>query len=404
MQIDNLTLLYVEDDRDTQEQMKMLLEDDVKEFYQAFDGEEGLSMYKKLKPDIILSDINMPILDGLSMIQKIKEIDEKQPIIIVSALDDRENLLKSINIGVNFFAPKPIDINTIYKQINRLTQTLKKNIDNKNRVEKLYSLAHYDSLTQVPNRLLFDIKLKQAIANAKEQNSSFKLLFIDLDDFKSINDTYGHAAGDKVLKIAAQRIQKLIKKEDTFSRISGDEFSLIIESSSDESYIKYLLKSIKKEFSSPVFFGDKSIGVNASIGLSSFPQDANSREELLHLADLSMYKEKNLKKGKNLNKAKNLITIDEDNFWDTDTQSFFYKSKELPLTNKERKLLSLLFKNLNQKNSYEIMIYELWQEETSLNKQNRLKTIIKQLRKKLPVNLIQNVFAFGYTIVLKKDI
>ena len=108
-----MTLLYVEDNKDSQEQLKMILQDDVKEFYQAFDGEEGLSMYKKLKPDIILSDINMPILDGLSMIQKIKEIDEHQKVILISAIDDKESLLKALNIGVDFFTPKPINIDTI---------------------------------------------------------------------------------------------------------------------------------------------------------------------------------------------------------------------------------------------------------------------------------------------------
>ena len=128
----DMTLLYVEDNKDSQEQLKMILQDDVKEFYQAFDGEEGLSMYKELKPDIILSDINMPILDGLSMVQKIKEIDEHQKVILISAIDDKESLLKALNIGVDFFTTKPIDIDDIYEQLHTIGKSLTEHTVNKN--------------------------------------------------------------------------------------------------------------------------------------------------------------------------------------------------------------------------------------------------------------------------------
>lgn len=399
MQMNDLTLLYVEDDQDTQEQMRMLLEDNVKEYHQAFNGEEGLSLYMDIKPDIILSDIHMPTLDGLSMIQKIKEVDKNQQIIIVSALDNREHLLKAINIGVNFFVPKPVDMDTLYKHIDVLTQTIKKENQLKNKVEELHNLAHYDALCNILNRRLFDIKLDQAISKAKEENSSFKLLFIDLDNFKNINDTYGHSAGDMVLKSVAKNIKKLIKKEDIFARIGGDEFSLIIETSSNEEYIDYLIKRITDKFSYSILFKNQTINISCSIGLSSFPQDTDSRKELLHLADLSMYRAKNVKKNE---KDRNIIIIDAHSYWNKSTEKFFYENKELALTYKEKKLLSLLFKNLNIENSYEMIVDELWEKEGNRNRLNNIKTIIKQLRRKLPVDLIENIFACGYKIVIKR--
>ena len=115
-----------------------------------------------------------------------------------------------------------------------------------------------------------------------------------LAHFKNINDTYGHAAGDKVLKEMAQNINKLIKKEDTFARLSGDEFSLIIESSSEEYYISHLIQQINDVFSNSILFRNQTIDISCSIGIGGFPHDSNEREELLHLADVSMYEAKEL--------------------------------------------------------------------------------------------------------------
>jgi DNA-binding response OmpR family regulator len=109
----NFTLLYVEDDTDAQEKMKMMLEDSVKELYQAHDGAEGFSIFMEKKPDVILTDINMPILNGLSMVEKIKDVDSTVPVIVMSAFDNRESLLRAINIGVDYFIPKPIDMDIL---------------------------------------------------------------------------------------------------------------------------------------------------------------------------------------------------------------------------------------------------------------------------------------------------
>ena len=118
MLLENFTLLYVEDDHDMQEYMKSFLEDEVKEFYQAFDGEEGLSIYKDKKPDIILSDIYMPKMNGLEMSTVIKTLDKTQPIIFLSAFEDVDILEESINISIDNFIVKPI------KDIHNLLTTL----------------------------------------------------------------------------------------------------------------------------------------------------------------------------------------------------------------------------------------------------------------------------------------
>ena len=248
MPLKNFTLLYVEDDRDAQEHLKMILEDDVKEFYQAYNGEDGLALYRDKKPDIILTDVNMPLLDGIGMSQMIKSIDKYQYIMIVSAFDDRNTLLNAINSGVDYFIPKPININILEDRLYIVAQHLQYKKDAEElkikEQKRLYNLAHLDSLTKIPNRHLFNLKLDQAISRAKRENSFVSLFFIDLDNFKNVNDTYGHLVGDKVLQSLATNISNAIRVEDTFSRVSGDEFTLIVESKYNNDYIDIVAKKI----------------------------------------------------------------------------------------------------------------------------------------------------------------
>jgi diguanylate cyclase (GGDEF)-like protein len=162
-------------------------------------------------------------------------------------------------------------------------------------LQKIYDttkLAHYDSLTGTPNRLLFNIKLEQALSRATRNSTNVILFFIDLDNFKNINDTYGHIAGDKILELVSLNIKKIIRSEDTFFRISGDEFSLIIEDVKDRTYLDILSKKILLATSTAISFNGVDISISCSIGISSFPKDSRLKEELIHFADMAMYKAK----------------------------------------------------------------------------------------------------------------
>ncbi len=296
MLLKNFTLLYVEDDYDAQEHMQMILEDDIKEMYQAYNGEEGLRLFKEKKPDIIVTDINMPVMDGLSMANEIKKINNEQPIVVISALDNRETLLKAINMGIDYFVPKPIDIDILYQQLEKIAQNLQNKIyaDNARKMEKekLCSLAYFDPLTQIFNRYLFNMKLNEAIERVKRYKSRFSLLFIDLDNFKSINDTYGHAAGDVVLQSVAHNILQVIRKGDVFARISGDEFALIVEDIDDISYLNDFVKKIIEAVSKPIIVENISLQITCSIGISRCPKDADTAKTLLDIADHAMYRAK----------------------------------------------------------------------------------------------------------------
>lgn len=158
-------------------------------------------------------------------------------------------------------------------------------------------MAYYDDLTKLPNKLLFSDKLIDGIKNAKVNDTKMVILFIDLDNFKRVNDTLGHSAGDELLKEAAARLQSSIRECDIVARVSGDEFSVLIQNVDNVSNIIPIIERIMKVFDKPFCIGNSLINISSSIGASVYPTDANSLEDLLKCSDIAMYKAKEL--GKN---------------------------------------------------------------------------------------------------------
>ncbi len=149
--------------------------------------------------------------------------------------------------------------------------------------------ANYDSLTGLPNRNLFDEKLNQLIADALRNSETFALFFIDLDHFKSINDSLGHEVGDALIKSVAARLSRCIRESDVLSRRSGDEFTLLLTHIHKLGSVDLFAQQMLEELSRPFVIGAQTIHVSGSIGITIFPNDAQSRSELLKNADQAMY-------------------------------------------------------------------------------------------------------------------
>lgn len=160
--------------------------------------------------------------------------------------------------------------------------------------QKLHYIAYHDSLTGLPNRRMFLDRLNQFIKHAKRSNKKAVLLFIDLDHFKDINDSFGHSLGDELLNSVAQRLQSTIREEDTVARLGGDEFVVLLENielvDDAQSIAEKLIEAFKKpiELHSHIFY------VTLSIGASIYPEDSSDAEMLLRNADSAMYKAKEL--------------------------------------------------------------------------------------------------------------
>jgi len=158
--------------------------------------------------------------------------------------------------------------------------------------EKLFELAHYDPLTRLPNRTLFQLRLEMALAQARRDGSLTAVLQLDLDHFKDINDTFGHAAGDHLLKEVAARLQSLLRGTDTVARIGGDEFAIILTSQRTPHQVGRLAEKIVQAARDPVSWQQSELHVGASIGITLCPSDDEDPEQLLKNADLALYQAK----------------------------------------------------------------------------------------------------------------
>jgi diguanylate cyclase (GGDEF)-like protein/PAS domain S-box-containing protein len=159
--------------------------------------------------------------------------------------------------------------------------------------ETIQRHANFDLLTGLPNRRLFQDRLQQAIKKAQRSNQKFALMFLDIDLFKNINDTFGHTMGDILLKDAALRLNSCIRATDTIARSGGDEFTIIVDELSDLAHIERIASSILKTMKVPFQLGTDKGYVSVSIGIAIFPDDASDSNELMKKADQAMYIAKN---------------------------------------------------------------------------------------------------------------
>lgn len=156
----------------------------------------------------------------------------------------------------------------------------------------LHYQANYDALTGLPNRVFFRDRLIHNIEKAKRHKTAFALFFIDLDKFKNINDSLGHDVGDKVLKAVSKRLKSVIRKEDSLARLSGDEFTVIMDNLHHPDDASILAQKILDVLAEPLYIDDNMLYVSGSIGISHYPKDAEDAKYLLKYADTAMYKAK----------------------------------------------------------------------------------------------------------------
>lgn len=197
--------------------------------------------------------------------------------------------------------PELMNISAIRNDKQEITHfvAISQSIEEQKKVEdQLKQMAHFDMLTSLPNRSLFEDRLLHAIQRASRDNNTVGLLFIDLDDFKIINDEKGHESGDIVLKEVANRLLHAVRDSDTVARLGGDEFVVILEKMPHIEDISLITQKIISELSAPIYLknNDKT-NIGASVGISIYPNHTQDAKELLKFADLAMYEAKNY--GKN---------------------------------------------------------------------------------------------------------
>ena len=187
------------------------------------------------------------------------------------------------------------NITPLYNHQGELTHFLavQQDVSEKKELEReIQYLAYHDVLTGLPNRVLFQDRVQQAISQAKRDKTQFALLFIDLDGFKDVNDKHGHAAGDRLLQMVAERLRGCVREGDTVARLAGDEFTVLFRDVSEVKGLERLARKILDSVSQPYNLGECNATVTASIGISLYPKHAAGVEQLLVYADEAMYRAK----------------------------------------------------------------------------------------------------------------
>ncbi|AFY77032.1 diguanylate cyclase (GGDEF) domain-containing protein [Pleurocapsa sp. PCC 7327] len=296
-------------------------------------GAMALITAKKAPPDLILLDIKMPEMDGYEVCEKLKaDVHTREiPVIFLSALDDVFDKVKAFQVGGVDYITKPFQIEEIVvriqhqlalraakSKIEQLNAELEQKVQqrtaqleevigklhqeiakHKQTQQKLLQQSLHDALTGLPNRTLLMEHLQKALQRSqRNKNYLFALLFIDLDRFKIINDSWGHAVGDGLL-IAVSRILKGCTREaDTVARLSGDEFAILLEDLKDFQDAIAVAERLLDKLISPIHLEERKLFAGASIGIVFGATNYQNGTELLRDADIAMYRAKALGKGR----------------------------------------------------------------------------------------------------------
>ena len=255
------------------------------EIYEIFelDKNKGMLNLDELKVFCSSDDLNVLNNKFIELLSSSVPFELELPITLHSQQQKWVHILAEITL----LADQEVSIQGVMQDI-----TERKKSD-----QIILEQASFDSLTKLANRNLFDDRLKLAVIDAKRRNECFALLYIDLDRFKIVNDSLGHAAGDKLLVACAQRFSGCIRETDLLSRRSGDEFTLLIYNLASAKNIELIAQNILQQVSLPIDVDDNQVSIGASIGITLFPNDGHSAEQLLKNADRAMYCAKD--KGRN---------------------------------------------------------------------------------------------------------
>ena len=158
--------------------------------------------------------------------------------------------------------------------------------------EKLTYKAYHDTLTGLPNRRMFKERLKQSIKEAEKYNRNMAVMYMDMDKFKNINDTFGHDVGDELLKQFAQRVKECIRESDIFARQGGDEFTILLSEIQNEQEAILIANRIFSSLQEPWNIGKHVFNTTSSIGIAFYPKDGRTRHELVKSADTALYEAK----------------------------------------------------------------------------------------------------------------
>jgi len=291
---------------DDEETIRDLLVDVLGDAYAchtASSAEDALAALATEPFDLVISDIDMGGMSGIELLPRLHSVSPETVVLMISGNQDIETAIEAMRVGAFDYIAKPLDIRHVEVAVERALHhrdLLKEKEQYKEQLEQLLQertaevdrLAYYDTITQLPNRTLFEDRLAQAVAIAESTGQTLGVLFISVDQFKKVNDTLGHGPGDCLLREFAERLKSCVSQTDTVARFGNDEFVLLktqIEGTEDViETIGSLVQVLRFSFD---LNGHELFGT-ASVGVSLYPIDGEDGQTLLKNAGAALYKAK----------------------------------------------------------------------------------------------------------------
>lgn len=218
-------VMVVDDDRTIRMLLTSVLEKDGYQIIPAINGQESVILAKEHRPDLILMDYMMPVMDGVAACEEIRRegavVGYQPPIVMVTAVHDDESVKRAIEAGATDYLLKPIILPVLRQRVRTL-------VDGQRSEAVIRHMAYHDALTGLPNRIAFSEILEDLLHGARERDEEHVLCYVDLDQFKIVNDTCGHAAGDRLLVELTTMIKPTLRRDDVLARLGGDEFGVLV--------------------------------------------------------------------------------------------------------------------------------------------------------------------------------
>jgi diguanylate cyclase (GGDEF)-like protein len=301
-----MQILLADDDKVLQKLLGGVLPSWGYEPIAAFDGDHAWKILQGARaPRIAIVDWVMPGVDwiGLCRLVRARQSADYVYLIVLTSRASRLDSVEAMEAGADDFIPKPFDLHELQARLRPARRIVELE-------RQLAHRANYDELTGLPNRHLLTDRFTQLADIAKRRGEAIALLYLDMDDFKQVNDTYGHRQGDTLLERTAARLRGATRESDTLARVGGDEFVLLAGGVSAPRQIARLVEKLRNAVERPVVLVGGTVAPKISIGVSVYPVDGTDLDALQDRADTDMYDAKRMRKGMPSGEVSLLVSIE----------------------------------------------------------------------------------------------
>ena len=293
---DKPRIMVIDDEEKILTPIKIALEHVGYEITTFLDVQNALDELKNEIYDLIITDLKMPNYSGVEFVKKAKKISPNSDLIIMTGFPSVETAVECMKLGAADYIVKPFDMEYFNLIVEK---ALYKRVLEKRAAEREYyeQISRVDGLTGLYNHRFFHKLMESEISRAARYKHNFSLLMIDIDDFKKINDTYGHQVGDHILKELASLLSSFVRTSDTVARYGGEEFAIILSETAKEHGSIFGNRIVNGVASSKIKEISQNDKLTISAGLAGYPDDASTQETLIKNADEALYNAKRM--GKN---------------------------------------------------------------------------------------------------------